>query len=347
MSLARWLAMVAVAWMAAHPARALDVSVAMGSTATIDLPAGNTICPSVVAEGVEIGLSYPPDDCTQHLILTPSNVGTVRLTLSMYVDGRAIRDVVNVLVTPAPGDEMIMSSRQRAYQGPTGPTGPSGAAGDTGARGPTGASGATGPQGGAGATGSTGATGVAGDTGTAGARGATGATGATGNAGAVGATGGAGATGSTGSTGGVGATGATGPIDLTFTLGPFIAINLPGSATTQAQAIGPTAAGTFALTTNDQRGPVAAHVVGLFITSNAARTAGTATARVRIAGSGAAFNAGSVALDATNTTSDADLVAPASGLAVTAGQTVGCEIVTSSWAPTTADVTCSVVMHAD
>ena len=81
--------------------------------------------------------------------------------------------------------------------------------------------------------------------------------------------------------------------------------------------------------------------------SDAARTAGTATAKVRVNGTGQTFNGGSVVLDATNTTSDSDLVAHSSGVAVSSGQTVGCEVVTSSWTPTTADLSCWIVVSYD
>ena len=88
----------------------------------------------------------------------------------------------------------------------------------------------------------------------------------------------------------------------------------------------------------------AGRIVGLILTSDVPRTAGTATARVRINGSGAAFNAGSVVLDATNTLSDSDFVPWASGNAFTAGQTIGADVVSSSWTPTTANLRIMLVV---
>lgn len=136
-------------------------------------------------------------------------------------------------------------------------------------------------------------------------------------------------------------------IHPTVTLGPFEVNDLPGTATTQLglQYMNTTSAAS--LTNGDITVRQAAHVIGMFITSDAARTAGTATAQVRINGSATAFNAGSVVLNATDTLSDSDIIAHASGNAVTAGQKVGCAIVTSSWTPTTADIDCWVVLSMD
>lgn len=136
-------------------------------------------------------------------------------------------------------------------------------------------------------------------------------------------------------------------IHQTETLGPYYINDLAGSATTQA-TLGffnaPTALsrGSF-----DQPVRANAHVVGLRVIADATRSGGTATANVRIDGTGTTFHSDSVVLDATNTTGDSDMVAHASGLAVTAGQTVGCELVTSSWTPTTADIACWITVSYD
>lgn len=130
----------------------------------------------------------------------------------------------------------------------------------------------------------------------------------------------------------------------TITLGPFYINDLPGTATTQATLGYYNTATALSRAGNDIRMDVAGRVVGLIVTSDAARTAGTATARVRIAGAGAAFNGGAVVLDATNTTSDSSFVAWGSGNAFTAGQTVGCDVVTSGFTPTTANLALWVVV---
>jgi hypothetical protein len=131
---------------------------------------------------------------------------------------------------------------------------------------------------------------------------------------------------------------------MTFALGPFFVNDVPGTATTQATIGYFNTATALSRNGNDIKMTRAGRVVGLIITSDAARTAGTATARVRIAGAGTAFDGGSVVLDATNTTSDSSFVAYGSGVAFTAGQTVGADVVTSGWTPITANVCLHVVV---
>lgn len=99
--------------------------------------------------------------------------------------------------------------------------------------------------------------------------------------------------------------------------------------------------------TNDYIVRANAHVIGAFLVTDAARTAGTATLQVRINGTGTAFCSGGVALDATNTVSDSCMVLPASGLALTSGQSIGCEVDTASWTPTSADFQCAIVLSFD
>lgn len=131
---------------------------------------------------------------------------------------------------------------------------------------------------------------------------------------------------------------------MTMTLGPFYVNDLPGTATTQATQGYFNTATALSRNGNDMRMDRAGRVVGLIIVSDAARTAGTATARVRIAGAGTAFNGGAVVLNATTTTSDSSFVAYGSGVAFTAGQTVGADVVTSGWTPITANVNVYVVV---
>lgn len=132
-----------------------------------------------------------------------------------------------------------------------------------------------------------------------------------------------------------------------MTLGPFYINDLVGTTSTQA-TLGFFNTGTaVSLAGNDFKIQSNAHVTGMYLVSDAARTAGSATARVRLAGVATAFNGDSVALDATNTTSDSGHVAPASGVAVTAGQTVGCTVISVLWTPTTADLDCWVELSYD
>lgn len=124
---------------------------------------------------------------------------------------------------------------------------------------------------------------------------------------------------------------------LSFMLGPFYINDAPATATTQATLGYYNTATALSRAGNDVRMDLAGRVVGLIITSDDARTAGTATVRVRVAGTGTTFNSGAVVLDATNTTSDSAFVPFAQGVAFAAGQNVGVDVVTSGWGPTTAN----------
>jgi hypothetical protein len=131
---------------------------------------------------------------------------------------------------------------------------------------------------------------------------------------------------------------------MTVTLGPYHINDLPGTTTTQATLGYFNTATALSRNGNDMRMDRAGRVVGLIMTSDAARTAGTATAAVRIAGAGSTFDGGSVQLNGTTTTSDSSFVAYGSGVAFTAGQAVGAQVTTSGWTPITANVNIYVVV---
>jgi hypothetical protein len=124
---------------------------------------------------------------------------------------------------------------------------------------------------------------------------------------------------------------------VTFTLGPFTRPDLSGTGTAALQIMFSASGSTFALGTVDPAAPRAGRVVGIALIANAARTAGTATARVRINGTPTDFAANAVQLNGTSTQRSSGLVAYSSGVAFSAGDTLGIEVVTSSWTPTTAD----------
>lgn len=124
----------------------------------------------------------------------------------------------------------------------------------------------------------------------------------------------------------------------TFTLGPFYINDLPGTATTQATLGYFNTATAVSRNANDIKMARSGYVVGAFVVSDAARTAGTATVRVRVSGTDTAFDSGSVALDASNTTSDSSIVASDLGVSFSSGQTLGVNVTTSGWTPTTADL---------
>lgn len=133
-------------------------------------------------------------------------------------------------------------------------------------------------------------------------------------------------------------------LGLTITLGPYYINDLPATNTTTATS------GFFNTATAVSRSgrpfymPRAGRVVGLLIQSDAARTAGTAIARVRITGVGTVFNSDSVVLDATNTATNSGFVSYADGVPFSAGDNVSCEVVSSSWAPTSANINLYVIV---
>jgi hypothetical protein len=132
---------------------------------------------------------------------------------------------------------------------------------------------------------------------------------------------------------------------ITATFGPFFIADLPGTATTQAQSVFYNTSSASNIGNRDIRMPRAGRIVGLVVTSDDDRTAGTATVRARVDGVGAAFDGGSVVLNATDVARSSGLVAYASGVAFTAGQLIGCEVVTSGWTPTTANLSLFVIVQ--
>lgn len=131
----------------------------------------------------------------------------------------------------------------------------------------------------------------------------------------------------------------------TFTLGPFYINDLPGTATTQATLGYFNTATALSRNGNEIKMARSGYIVGAFVTSDAARTAGTATVRVRISGADTAFDAGSCALDASNTTSDSTIVASDLGVSFSSGQTVGVNVTTSGWTPTSADLSVWLIIQ--
>lgn len=92
------------------------------------------------------------------------------------------------------------------------------------------------------------------------------------------------------------------------------------------------------ITVTDEIMPWDFEVVGVSVQSNAARTAGTLTVDVTIDGTVTGLQA---ALDATNTTRDTGTQVRGSDTGV-AGSRLGVKLTTSSWTPTTADITATV-----
>jgi len=117
----------------------------------------------------------------------------------------------------------------------------------------------------------------------------------------------------------------------------FALDNVPGTTTTAMNLAQPSTGTTVSYGANVEiKALKAGSFVGLALVSNAARSAGTATARFRRNGSTVGTDL-SVTLDATNTT-DCASVQQAGIDTFAAGDTIGMAVVSSSWAPITADM---------
>lgn len=122
-------------------------------------------------------------------------------------------------------------------------------------------------------------------------------------------------------------------------LGPWYEDDVAGTATTSLKLLYMNTGTAVSQSTNRIRAGRTGWIVGAKVTSDAARSAGTCTVQVDLSGVGTAFDAGSVVLDGTRTTQDATIVTAASGINITSGSdTIGVQIVTSGWTPTTANL---------
>jgi hypothetical protein len=132
----------------------------------------------------------------------------------------------------------------------------------------------------------------------------------------------------------------SGAAPTTFALGPWYVSDVPGTATTEMALLYFTGATTVekgAAGFNDLTMPADGTVLGAFLLVGEARTAGTATLRLRVNTADTAFLAGAVVLDGTNTTRDS--VFDETGLAFSAGDEIGLNLTTAGWTPTTAHAT--------
>lgn len=100
-----------------------------------------------------------------------------------------------------------------------------------------------------------------------------------------------------------------------------------------------------AITVTDEVMPWDFELVGISVTSNAARTAGTLTVDATIDGTVTGLQA---ALDGTNTTRDTGTQPRGTDVGV-AGSRLGVKLTTSSWTPVTADVVATVwaIVHLE
>lgn len=135
---------------------------------------------------------------------------------------------------------------------------------------------------------------------------------------------------------------------FTETLGPWYEDDIAGTATTAMKLLMFNTGTAVSQTTNRIRAGRAGYIVGARITSDAARLTGTCTVEVDLSGVSTAFDAGGVVLDGTRTTQDASIVTPGSGIRVASGSdTIGVNLVTSGWTPTTANAFVTLMMIYD
>jgi len=134
------------------------------------------------------------------------------------------------------------------------------------------------------------------------------------------------------------------------TLGPFHLNDIPGTgATGMTLQFFNTTTATGIGTTGSYYAPSDGYVCGAYINSDASITAGAAVLRPTIQGTGGVMFGGNPQLDTTNplrharfNTREDALLGP--GITFTAGQRIGCELVTSGTTPITADVTALIVI---
>jgi hypothetical protein len=132
------------------------------------------------------------------------------------------------------------------------------------------------------------------------------------------------------------------------TFGPFFINDLPGTATTAFQAGFFDTATTVSRSTMDVYMPLAGEVVGMWVVSDANRTAGTADVRCLINGVSQTFDGGGTCiLDGTNTRRHGVTVARGDGEDFAMGNRVALEAITSGWTPTTANLTAWFLVRYD
>ena len=131
----------------------------------------------------------------------------------------------------------------------------------------------------------------------------------------------------------------------THSLGSFFLNDIPGTATSNLfSEFFNTTTATSIGTSGSYYMPAAGRVLAAYLISDASRTAGTAQLRPTISGTGQNFTGGNPTLDGTNTQRHSVIVDWANGVTFNAGQRVGCELITSGWTPTTANVTATIVV---
>ncbi len=131
---------------------------------------------------------------------------------------------------------------------------------------------------------------------------------------------------------------------IDVTLGPFCVNDLPANVSTAASLGYFNSATTLSQNSYGIRMRQSGRLVGIMIIADADRTAGTATARIRV--NGTTSTGLTASLDASNRRSNSAFSSSA-GATFTAGQFIGANIVTSDFAPITANALVYLTVRLD
>jgi len=132
------------------------------------------------------------------------------------------------------------------------------------------------------------------------------------------------------------------------TFGPLVRNDLAANATATLQAGFFNDATALSQSTGAIYIPRNGEIVGIYATTDANRTSGTATIQAVVDGTPVTLDGGATCvIDGTNTRRHSVHVANGDGEDVTAGQRVELQVVTSSWGPTTANLVGWVAVRLD
>lgn len=132
------------------------------------------------------------------------------------------------------------------------------------------------------------------------------------------------------------------------TFGPFYTSDLAASATVALEAPFFNTATAVSRSTPDVHMPLAGEVVGMFVIVDANRASGNASVRPVVNGVAQAFaGGGTCVIDNTNPRRHSVVVDAGEGSAFTPGQRVALQVVTTGWAPLTANMTAWMLVKFD
>jgi hypothetical protein len=136
-------------------------------------------------------------------------------------------------------------------------------------------------------------------------------------------------------------------VKMNVTLGPFVAHDLAGTASTFLAHGYFNTATALSLSTREVKMSQAGRIVGMILATDADVTAGTLTGRASINGTAVAFNGGAVEMNTTLVQSDSSFVEFESGIPFVAGDTIGMNVNSVSMTPTTLNCVGYLVLALD